>query len=284
MEGSRFDRFTRFVGTFRSRREVFVTLLAITGLGTAAAGADAAAARRDRRLTAEGPCGNGGPKANRCRRHRDCCTNYCHPRQKRCRCRRRGQTCTSNRNCCRRRGQRLVCRGGRCRPPGPCPPGQTLCNGTCIPNAACCEDTECTICQECHDGACVTNPDTETAICAERSQGAVRCCDGTCPASSCLATGTPCGDAATCLTACCSGHIDPAECVDDVCQCAPRPASLEVGSGPCLADEDCEGPGQCRCGACCVPPANQISGPSSICARCCSGTCFSLNQFVHICT
>lgn len=123
MDNSRFDQLTRYFGGSR-RQALRVPALVLLGtlVPTLSPGTVAA---RDRQ-TAQGPCGNGGPRANRCRRHRDCCTGYCNKKIGRCRCRQRGQTCRNHRSCCSGRGQALTCqRQGstqRCLPSAPPPP------------------------------------------------------------------------------------------------------------------------------------------------------------------
>ena len=104
MYPSSFDRLTRVVVTAHSRRGVLGALL---GAVPALLGRDAVEAqpRSQRRFTPQGPCGDGTVKDNFCTRNNQCCTRYCNKRTKRCRCRHRGQTCRSSRNCCSRRGQ-----------------------------------------------------------------------------------------------------------------------------------------------------------------------------------
>jgi DNA-binding beta-propeller fold protein YncE len=69
---------------------------------------------------AEGPCGNGSAKENRCKKNADCCTGMCRKQPGkvgRCRCLERGAACTANRNCC---GD-LACRQGVCSRSAPTP-------------------------------------------------------------------------------------------------------------------------------------------------------------------
>lgn len=60
------------------------------------------------------PKGACKPERDRCKRHSDCCTNYCNPDNKRCRCRRAGEQCTADADCCSRREQGMSCIGQIC--------------------------------------------------------------------------------------------------------------------------------------------------------------------------
>jgi hypothetical protein len=139
VEAPRFDRFAKSFAVPRSRRGAFISLLSGALALVAVPGAelsDTTAAtkklrsrrkqgeRKDNGVVAQGPCGNGGPKHNSCKRHAQCCTGYC-DRKNRCRCRRVGDSCTEDRNCCPER-QGATCQDGVCRlaPGGECVPGE----------------------------------------------------------------------------------------------------------------------------------------------------------------
>lgn len=131
MDGPRFDQITRRFAAGQTRRRLLGglsgALATLLGLVVVTGGE----ARKKARI--EGPCGNGGGKANRCRRNRQCCTGYCKKRKRhkgkkqkvkgRCRCRKHNQACQEDRNCCPERTGRS-CRGGICQPScgsgGPC--------------------------------------------------------------------------------------------------------------------------------------------------------------------
>lgn len=129
MDSSKFDALIRRFGHITRRTSLKAPVLGLLGLALPALDAPAAEARRGPR--AQGPCGNRGPKANRCRRHRQCCTGYCNKKIGRCRCRKRGQTCTSQANCC---GTALSCQrqgsARRCLPNVPRPPEPDTCDLT----------------------------------------------------------------------------------------------------------------------------------------------------------
>lgn len=81
-----------------------------------------------------------------------------------------------------------VCVGGQCLP---CPAGQRLCQGTCIANATCCDNSDCPLNgngrkQVCTDGTCACVPDFEAPPggCA----GIAFCCSNDCVTGLC---GTP---------------------------------------------------------------------------------------------
>jgi hypothetical protein len=145
MDSQRFDALSRRIAGLSAHRRSLFGLIGITAAGLMAAGIRidpaaptgafdrrdddrSGASERDRNdpPNAEGPCVPYTAPNNTCRRHADCCTNYCEKRQRpgrraknglgRCRCRRRNDPCRKNSDCCRRGDQRLACRSGRCVP------------------------------------------------------------------------------------------------------------------------------------------------------------------------
>lgn len=130
-----------------------VTAVTTGLLGQTVAGAQRGGANRDQ-LEAQGPCGNGGPKANRCKRNADCCTGYCDKNAGRvygrCRCKRAGQACASNRQCCKG----STCRQGRCRRT-PKPQRCRKAGRPCTTNRQCCPGKTGRICL---DGRCRRRP------------------------------------------------------------------------------------------------------------------------------
>jgi hypothetical protein len=134
MDQERFEMISRAVGATVSRRRGLAAALgAVLGGGALAAG-DVAAGRR--RPKPEGPCGNGSRKDNVCAKDGDCCTGYCKKGIKnkdgagRCRCIRKGQTCTAKQTCCGAN----VCVDGTCAPP--LPPCTVLDSGNVETNGA----------------------------------------------------------------------------------------------------------------------------------------------------
>jgi DNA-binding beta-propeller fold protein YncE len=149
MDEQRFDAALRALGNGASRRQALAGAIgALFGGGlleTAAKGKDTGKARSQEKEKdkdesgAEGPCGDGSGKANRCRKHSQCCTGYCKKkkgRSGRCRCLKRGKACTADKNCCKG----MTCRDGVCsRGSGPKPP---VCDATTCPSG-CCDGTTC---------------------------------------------------------------------------------------------------------------------------------------------
>lgn len=131
-----------------------MALVAVAALAMAIPGEppDAIARRRRRNgVHAQGPCGNGEGKANRCKNDRQCCTGYCRKRRKkgkrgtargRCRCRLLNQPCTQDRNCCPERTSNR-CLEGRCLPDPvlgcaeQCSPGERCWQGQCACGDVC---------------------------------------------------------------------------------------------------------------------------------------------------
>ena len=127
MHMDQFDHLTTHLSTVSTRRGLLPRLgtLPLAGLLAALLGKASAAGRRKRRQRrpqAQGPCSTGRGQANRCRRHGQCCTGYCHKRKGRCRCKQRGASCTEDRNCCARLGQPMTCQQGTCQTVSPVPP------------------------------------------------------------------------------------------------------------------------------------------------------------------
>lgn len=292
MDAARFDTLTRAIGAGTTRRALTALLapllgvLALTGAAPEAEARKKKRRRRRKNARIEGPCGDGGGKANRCKKNRHCCTGYCKKRKSRrkkngkrrkvrgrCRCRKDGQRCTDDRNCCVERTGRS-CIEGTCRPPcaGSCPDG--CCDGeTCLPgdtDAACGTDGE--ICQVCDDGnVCTTD---------------------TCVGGECVSTPVSGEPAPGCATICCQDADGaPACCAAGVTVCQPNgrcgcATNQDCGSGEtCIPDtgvcwRTCAGPPTCSAGGggCPSPYAckETISG-DSVCSgnSSLSGTCSS---------
>jgi hypothetical protein len=202
----------------------------------------------------EGPCGDGTRKDNVCTKDSQCCTGYCDTSkgkknkdgQGRCRCIRRGKSCTSKQTCC----GKLTCDGGVCGAGG-VPTGATCVSGeTCAsPDAVCTAYTDAeapsgTFCTMPLGTVCTGDPDctcyhcgpvdpapgmaraasgnADLACCHRQGltcQKPQHCCTGwLCESGTCCsATGTACASDGECCSglACMNGTCAP--CVETVC-------------------------------------------------------------------
>lgn len=139
MDNERFDRLARLICS-GSRRQVMSA--GLVGAATLVGLAPAPGARAKRKaVQAEGPCGDGSARQNRCKRHNQCCTGFCrrrkHRRRGRCRCRKLNQPCRDNQSCCTRNGRPMSCVGGTCQVAPACVPLGSACTEG---GAACCTD------------------------------------------------------------------------------------------------------------------------------------------------
>jgi hypothetical protein len=105
------------------RRGLAAAAGALVGGIAATVDADPAPRRRPR---PEGPCGDGSGPDNRCKKNKECCTGICNKEVRRCRCLRRGEACSSDKNCC----GASRCKKGVCGS-GPAPGGCTVCASGC---------------------------------------------------------------------------------------------------------------------------------------------------------
>lgn len=210
LDAHRFDSLTRTLSTAGTRRALsglLATLLGVLALTRPGSALEAEAKKKRRKKAeVEGPCGDGGGKANRCRKHRQCCTGYCNQRKKkrkngkrrkvagRCRCRKDGQSCADDINCC------------------PKQTGRSCIEGTCRPS---CLDV-------CSDGCCAgetCEPGTGDAACGVGG-GACQTCAGPTPA--CVAGACICGHvcAEGCRFSSIQDAIDAADPGDTIWLCA----------------------------------------------------------------
>ena len=111
MDPVRFDRLAKSLSISGTRRGALGGLLGGT---LALLGLSNAAAKKRRKASAEGPCGDGSGKANACRKHKDCCTRFCDRKKGRCRCKTLGQGCKKDRTCCASFGQPMTCQNRTC--------------------------------------------------------------------------------------------------------------------------------------------------------------------------
>lgn len=261
VEAERFDRIVQRMASGLGRRRLLGALsggvAALLGLGAVSEGEARKNKKRKNRKKArvEGPCGNGGPKANRCKRNRQCCTGFCKKKRgkkyNRCRCRREGQSCTENRNCCPRQTGRTCIEGtcqltelcipleGACSVEGdPCCDGLDCIDNLCLP-VSCGSDTCPTGCCD-TNGDCVEPIDQNDELCGEGGQscfacsGPTTCWNGTC-AVECNST--------TCAQGCCASEVD---CIlftdqdDETCG-AGGVICVECGPGEDCIDGECLG-------------------------------------------
>jgi hypothetical protein len=152
-------------------------------------------------------------------------------------CKPTGKKCKKNKHCCSGN-----CSGGKC---AACPPGQVLCNGSCVSNS------------------CPTGQTFNSSTCqCECPSGQVLCSNGSC--------GLPNGGTCTADTQCCSGTI----CANGKC-CTPN-FSSQTNPGACTADSEC-------CSGICNPPGTLTTGFCFFCRElrgscaageeCCRGEC-----------
>jgi hypothetical protein len=284
MDAGRFDALTRALSAGGSRRAGLATLLggALGLLGLAPAAGRRARPRRQgqerrRRVSAQGPCGDGSAKDNTCRRHRQCCTGYCRQKKNkevgRCRCKKLGKSCREDRNCCAQLGQPMTCRNGACQAvqmsPPPPQPGQTCaetCAGCCNGSGQCQNGTSATACgsggvdcDSCVDGE---------VCCGGVCRTGLSCCDaGSCPSCQtcttdgvCVATtGASCGSVPACNRCSAAGTCEPVNeggfCDDgDVCT---NSTSCQGGScvgtpiaNCCTSEAQCDDGDPCTTNTC----------------------------------
>ena len=215
MDPVRFDRLAKSLSISGTRRGALGGLLGGT---LALLGLSNAAAKKRRKASAEGSCGDGSGKANACRKHKDCCTRFCDRKKGRCRCKTLGQGCKKDRTCCASFGQPMTCQNRTCQmaqtvqeplsPPLPvCPPvcpDCQICNpttGRCEPENICqptsCDNqiNKCGQTVNCCRQAGATNPGCEGGACCELTvapgqsfcSATVPCCQDSKPGSrSCI--------------------------------------------------------------------------------------------------
>ncbi len=100
---STLTRLTAKLGGLTSRRAIgaaaAAALTSVAFLRSTTMEPDALANRRDNKPAPEGPCGDGSGKDNRCKRNRDCCTNFCDTGIRRCRYKALGESCGNGEQC-----------------------------------------------------------------------------------------------------------------------------------------------------------------------------------------
>ncbi|MFM9108462.1 MAG: hypothetical protein ACKOWF_17390 [Chloroflexota bacterium] len=144
MDQERVGAMSRALASGVSRRPGLAAALAVVlggaSLDAAATGGGKDKGRGRRKPGVEGPCGDGSRKANICRKDKDCCTGYCNmavgKKNKdgsgRCRCIRKGKTCTPSQTCC----NGLPCVAGVCGSAPPPPPPTCAGTGTYDPTVS----------------------------------------------------------------------------------------------------------------------------------------------------
>lgn len=247
MDDSRFDALSRAFGGAVSRRSGLVALGAL--LGGVAIGEGTAASGR-KRPKPEGPCGDGSRKDNICTKGDDCCTGSCDLSKGktnkdglgRCRCVRKGGSCTEDRNCC---GGRICGGGSVCG--GPVVPV----GSSCVVGVDLCADGA--TCQQQTGGVQTIQPNSgyfcsqeDGGSCTDPSTiGATECVGGWCSSA-----GNVCGEivvqqTCTAQTNSCAGtdlYVTPVGfCSLSV---GGKPIALVPAggaTGPCSTDNDCSG-------------------------------------------
>lgn len=267
MDDARFDGLARLLAKAGSRRAgVRAALGLVAGAVAGLAAAETDAKKGTGGPSAQGPCGDGSVKQNRCTRNRQCCTNICERNVKnkdkkgRCRCKKRGEACTEDRNCCVRGGQQMSCIDGICA------------DQTCTPPQFCADDIEC-----CPGQVCTGEVGTCTTPCSPTT-----CPNGCCSGTDCIPfadqpesygdCGTGGAACTQCAGACAGGVCTPGVPTGSACTqgglvCADFQANCMTyadGSGgpagtycliqsgmSCTAPEECAG-NCCNSFVCCM--------------------------------
>ena len=204
-----------------------------------------------RRVTAEGPCGNGSGKANRCEKDKDCCTRLCDQKRGRCRCKTLGEGCTDDRNCCATFGQPMTCQSGSCQtvsqeqallasprppeassppppdaPPPPPPPGPGCTPTTCAAQGKNCGSIAdgCGHQIRCGPDSCGTNEVCLAQQCVACGRPDTPCCIG----NTCAHSRLLCSDNGQCVPC---GNPGALCCVGNPC----GNPDLECSEGRCAA-------------------------------------------------
>jgi DNA-binding beta-propeller fold protein YncE len=274
MDEQRFDAALRALHTGTTRRRGLAGMLAVL-LGSA--GLDAAAKGSGNGPAPQAPCGDGGIKANRCKKNGDCCTKYCVNGS--CRFKPNYMPCGKNAECDLGRCVDGRCDGGAnpmgaaCQENFNCDDGLACIRGSCTRSnkvkctkqncPGCCEGTVCRVgnnnavcgeggipCIRCRDSSCQRGICKAAAKCwpAMCSSG---CCDGnTCKPGT---SRTACGSAGRTCKTCPGGQI----CQDGTCQvgsgCSPENCATGCCSGgTCVTETDATacGTGGAACVAC----------------------------------
>ncbi|MFM9107204.1 MAG: right-handed parallel beta-helix repeat-containing protein [Chloroflexota bacterium] len=196
MDRLTFDCVTRLLGTAASRRSGLAAAIAAavaarstdgaTPGESAAIAADAPPRRARRRVRPEGPCGNGSRAENICTKDKQCCTGICNLKtgkkntdgRGRCRCLKRGRTCSADKNCC----NSMTCVDGACSSLRPVPTSQACvaARDTCLDDAASCmaydsDDPAGTFCLLPTGAACSGDNDCWSQDCSGGTCAAVVC-------------------------------------------------------------------------------------------------------------
>jgi hypothetical protein len=248
MDQSSFDRLATALGSAASRRAGLAAALgAAFGLGL---GAAAESSPRSRRPAAAGPCGDGSRAENRCTKNKECCTGICDTSkgktnkdgEGRCRCRKKGQDCTADKNCCSRKGQAMICLDGVCSPP--CTALGQVCDDT----STCCAG-QCTgILAENGDRGKFALPTCCLNIGQSGCANDADCCGG---GSIAVCTGGTCSPACTSLGGSCATTVccAPSTCGGSSTCCYPD------NTGPCGSNADCCS-NFCNSGICSSAPSD----------------------------
>jgi hypothetical protein len=269
MDPQRFDDLTRTVAGGVSRRRLLAGAAAALGGALNRRPAAAACAAYGRPCAADGSCCNGSTCQGgvcRCPARAAVCNTASGPACVACP---PGQILGAGCRClCKTTGQPPV--GGVC----PCPNGQTACGGACVDTAS-----DAAHCGGCGADCLAALPNTATAACQQGICRAASCALGwaDCDGDSANGCETPLGtidDCGACGDACPGIPNGAPVCEAGACAtaCLPGFKRCAVG-GPCVPDESCCTPADCRAadaanceaapicdaGACVYPPADHAT-------------------------
>jgi hypothetical protein len=230
-----------------------------------------------RRVTTQGPCGNGKGPDNACEQDRDCCTRLCDQKKGRCRCKKLGEGCTDNRNCCANVGQPMRCQSGSCQtvsqeqallaslpppdaPSPPPPPGPG-----CTPTTCAAQGKNCGMIADGCGTQIRCGPD-DCGAGYSCTENVCRCPNGTsvCPPSGSSPTRCQSGEVCTNGTgACCTAQGKATAC--DGRECGPATDSCTGAVYACgPAGDDCTSRGfTCTTAGQCECPDSRATCPTS---------------------
>ncbi|MFM9107277.1 MAG: hypothetical protein ACKOWF_11345, partial [Chloroflexota bacterium] len=283
MDQERFDAALRALQAGTTRRAGLAGMVGVLLGGLNASVAQGSGARANREgFETQGPCGDGGQKANTCRKDSKCCTDYCAGGV--CRCKPNWMKCAKGAHCC----SRVCASNGRCdggtKPEGSscredfnCDDGLACISDKCVksPKAKCKKQN----CPGCCEGTTCRGGAT-TAACGANATVCLRCTRGsTCINGACLST-SPC-TAATCPNGCCQNGTCKAGTQDSACGTGGAACAACSGGKTCQARR-CQAGGGCSAASCpngccqngtCKPGTqSDACGTGGAACAACSGT------------
>jgi hypothetical protein len=119
---------------------------------------------------------------------------------------------------------------------------------------------------------CASQPNG--SVCQGSPNGALRCCNGACPATpTCLPGGTPCTEGDTCAQCCAEATVKTFPDEEVFCGANGPDGDPNV----CATDVDCDSgveasPAWCVCSKCCLSPGTLLADTAFLtCEHCCNG-------------